>query len=216
LVALLAPAGADAADGEITNAQFNASTSTVSVSNMSVNLTGCGTDEFFTVYCGALAGVASPGAACPPGDSTQELPAGLRPLWDFGYTLSSGPRESGFRSVSVPGPAVYRVCLYTKGYDQGGAFGGTSLLASADTQALPPPPATLTRGKATQAAKQALSVKFGRKYSKGKKKKIDCAKSGSGFNCDVSWKYKKKKYKGTVKVTGSRSNPRTTVNVNAR
>jgi hypothetical protein len=174
---------------------------------MTVDATGCGSDGTFTVYCGAIAGVGAGGAACPSGGPSQELPAGLVQLWASPYRLSDGEIKSGPRSVGVGGPAVYRICLYSRGYASNGAFGGTSLEDWLDTQPLPPE-AELTEGQAVRAAKNAL----GRSFAKGTRRRIRCVEQAPGeFRCRARWRRNGKRRSAIVTVEGSPDSPVVTV-----
>ena len=64
----------------------------------------------------------------------------------------------------------------------------------------------LTKSTARKSARRALKRKFGRRYKRGKRKRLNCAKkSETKFKCRVKWVYDNDKYKGkvVVKMTGS-------------
>jgi hypothetical protein len=200
--AVLGAANAGAATtGSIVGATYNASASTVSVSNMRVEYTsGCGSGAGFFVYCGAIAGVGQASMACPSGDSSQNLPAALGPLWESGYRLSNGTLESGPRSGTVPAPAVYRVCLYGRGYASSGLFGGTVFLTSADTQALPPPPPALPPAPPPPASSDTTCAEAEAKLAAAKRKLRKLNRHDARPKAIKRAKKKVQKAKGAVKA----------------
>lgn len=63
------------------------------------------------------------------------------------------------------------------------------------------PSGGLSPAAAKSAAQLALKAKFGKAYKKAKKKQFSCVEDAVGYMCQVSWTYKRAKYKGTVAVS---------------
>jgi len=200
-----AAASTSSASGEIIGAQINPAGTEVSVTDMTVTWTKCGTETIggsrLTQYCGVRAEVVA--GACPTQMTGQNI------LWDYGFRLSPGKSSSGARSVSVPAPVSYTVCLYAKfeGSFQGIQDESNRLIA---TETIPAPPAqpgppdidvSMSKGEAMILAKNKLAKKYGKSWKNGKTKSISCRELTTIFNCKATWKYKAKPQSGSVIVS---------------
>lgn len=222
LAAAWAPSALGAASGTINGGSFDSSGTVITVSNLTVTNTSCGSSNGGLLYqeCGGTAGLmpASQGE-CPPYDEKATLPAGLIPMWNSAYRATPGDSSSGQVSASVPERAAYRICLYSKHFNQVATSGGVqegqdSFLVASSVVAAPPDLPVLTEGQAVAAVTRALKVEFGKKFSSGTGRKVRCVEQSEGeFACRVKWRRKNSSYKGKATVAGAPDDPVVELNV---
>jgi hypothetical protein len=161
----------------------------------------------------ARAYVVSNGAVCDPKSLPDTNSGATKLVWE-------SPRGDQNPSFDIPDMPLNlgvspRICLYGI-YDYIFVIGGSSerrLLASRFFTVPPPPPpaspsaqekkseVTLSRRTALSKAKSAVKRRFGKAYKRGKRKRLRCSKqSSTRYLCTFSFRYRKKRQKGTVTV----------------
>ncbi|MEA2341489.1 MAG: eukaryotic-like serine/threonine-protein kinase [Solirubrobacteraceae bacterium] len=137
--------------------------------------------------CGGSSG--GPGAPANGGNNSggNNSPGGNKPPAPGGNNPPAGSNTPGSNSTGRP----TFVCL----------TGGTCDTTTATTSAQLAPVPSLTHSVAMSRASSILAKRFGRVYTRGNHKHLNCRRqSSSRHSCSVSWRYKKYRYKGRVTV----------------
>lgn len=184
-IAAVIPASASASGATLVSAQRI--TDTQFSANFTATYDSCPPGE---IYCGwfPVAHWVNAGTACP-----SERP-NVQYVW-VGDNVDSMGTQSGGNTFSAPATTgAVNFCVYI--YAQ-----GVYTLAASLPWAGAPNPAALSSKDAIKFTKVVLNKKLGKRFKKGKSKRVSCRSvNESERKCSVSFKYKGRKYRGTTTV----------------
>jgi hypothetical protein len=217
LAALAVPAAAHADAGAITDVQkVDDSTARATFSATS---TFCGANG----YCGFFAY-----ARAVPASEPCAVGAG-RAVWVSDDVATVAGTQTGTDTFPLVDAAPLRLCLFLfqagdreyavaeTVFDPGAGPAGAAppssvpaasapLIAAAAPRSASRRARTLSARTARSEAAKALRARYGRAYRSGKARKTTCRRrSATVMRCAVAWRYRTRRYRGTVTVTSTAS-----------
>lgn len=184
-IAAVIPASASADSATLVSAQRV--TDTQYNANFSVTYDSCPPAES---YCGwfPVAHWVNASTACPAARPANQY------VW-VGSNQDAMGSQGGGDTFSAPlGTGAVNFCVYIYA-------GGAYTLVASLPWAGAANPAALSSRQAVKHTKTVLNKRLGKRFKKGKSKRVSCRKvNETERKCSVSFKYKGKKYKGTTTV----------------